>query len=259
MHRNMERILRPIRRNSSPKQSDYTHYTDAKTELISRFSSGWVCKKHVASYCSYCERKIETNLAVEHIEPKNGNYGKPNLKGRWSNFLLACVNCNSTKGSKQVLLNKIYLPDRDNTFCAFKYLADGNIQPSSSLDTKAVETLDLLGLDKATREKYDSVGNLIAQDRAAQRLSAWGMAQDILEIYKKDPNNQVVQKLIVSNMVHCGFFSIWMTVFYNYSRMKLLFIKALSGTEESGCFDMTNGGVISPHPNQDQLASGGKI
>ncbi len=39
---------------------------------------------------------IATNLAVEHIQPKDDER-YPELEGSWDNYLLGCVNCNSTK------------------------------------------------------------------------------------------------------------------------------------------------------------------
>ena len=129
--------LRPVKRGISPLGDiSYTNYSDAKPDLIARISRGNSKGKHLGSYCNYCERRIETNLAIEHIQPKKGSFGKPELEGEWSNFLVACVNCNSTKGSKEVLLNTLLLPDRDNTFYAFKYKADGHIEPSNSLSSE---------------------------------------------------------------------------------------------------------------------------
>ncbi|MEM8995751.1 MAG: HNH endonuclease [Acidobacteriota bacterium] len=96
--------MRPVRRDRSPliavedsdgpadggapEVVDFEDYADAKADLVSR----------LGLFCSYCERAINTNLAVEHIQPKKGDFGRPDLAGRWENFLLACVNCNSTKG-----------------------------------------------------------------------------------------------------------------------------------------------------------------
>ncbi len=259
MQLKLEKILRPIRRNTSPIPTDYNDYKDAKTELISRIGSGIINGRKIKSYCSYCERAIDTNLAVEHIEPKDGDYGQPHLIGRWNNFLLACVNCNSTKSAKEVIFNDIYLPDRDNTFFAFDYQADGNINPSNNADIRAMATLSLVGLNKELRETYDADGFLIAQDRASQRLNIWGIAQSSLDAYLTDQNNQAVKDLIIKNMVLGGFFSIWMTVFNNYPEMKLLFIAAMNGTSESDCFNLTTATSISPHPNTDLLQGGGKI
>jgi len=253
--------MRPTRRGISPQSTDYGNYQDAKTELISRLGSGWIKKRHKASYCSYCERSIATNLAVEHIEPKNGEFAQPQLIGSWTNFLLACVNCNSTKGSKQVQFDKLFFPDRDNTFYAFEYLEDGSVIPSNQLSLQdshiAQSSLALVGLDKELRENYDSEGNLIAQDIASQRIEVWGIAENLLEDYMSSPI-AVVKNLIVENMVLSGFFSVWMTVFKDQQDMKILFIDALKGTKESGCFDST-GEVISPHPNDDELLFGSKI
>ncbi len=251
--------MRPVRRNTSPETTDYSDYKNAKTALIGRIASGIINGVKLKSYCSYCERAIDTNLAVEHIEPKDGTYGKPHLIGRWNNFLLACVNCNSTKGAKEVISSDIYLPDRDNTFIAFSYQADGNVKPSSDTDTKAFSTLSLVGLNKELRETYDADGFLIAQDRASQRLNIWGLAESSLDDYLLNPTNQTVKNLIVKNMILGGFFSIWMTVFNNYPDMKLLFINAMNGTAESGCFDLSTAQNISPHPNDDSLQNGGKI
>ncbi len=255
--------MRPVRRGVSPRESDYSDYKDAKTELVSRISSGWINEKHVASYCSYCERKIDTNLAVEHIEPKNGKFAKPNLIGRWSNFLLACVNCNSTKGAKKVDLKNIFLPDRDNTFIAFEYLEDGSVIPNKSLSSKdtaiANKTLTLLGLDKTLRETYDARDNLIAQDRASQRMNILGTAEYSLEGYERNLGNETVANLIVNNMIHSGFFSVWMKVFHAYPEMKNRFIDAIHGTRVSGCFNLDTSDAVSPHSNRDELLFGGKI
>ena len=254
--------LRPIRRGVSPTGNEtHSPYKLAKPYLIDKLSSGWSNGRHIASYCSYCERKIDTNLAVEHIQPKNGEFGHPELEFTWSNFLLACVNCNSTKGAKEVLLNNLLLPDRDNTFYAFKYRADGIIEARDTLSpinrTRANNTLKLLGLDKETRETFSAIDNLIAQDRSSQRIEVWGIAEEALSNYSDNVENKIIKELIIKNMLLSGFFSIWMTVFKDCTEMKNLFINAIHGTRESGCFD-DEANVITPHPNEDGLEGGGK-
>lgn len=99
--------MRPVDRGDSPNNGDFENYRDAYIPLLAR----------LGPYCSYCERRIQTNLAVEHIQPK-ADYLYPELEGRWENYLLACVNCNSTKGDKDVRPENFYLPDRDNTLAA---------------------------------------------------------------------------------------------------------------------------------------------
>jgi uncharacterized protein (TIGR02646 family) len=115
--------MRPIRRGNAPQPHDYADYKSAQPDLVAR----------LGPYCSFCERPVVTQLAVEHIQPK-GLPAYAHLIGRWSNFLLACVNCNSTKKDKDVDPENILLPDRDNTFAAFRFLPDGTIEPSAQKD-----------------------------------------------------------------------------------------------------------------------------
>ena len=66
--------MRVIDRGMSPLAADYENYRDAFPELVAR----------LGFYCSYCERRIPTNLAVEHIQPKDHPTYK-HLVGRWEN------------------------------------------------------------------------------------------------------------------------------------------------------------------------------
>ena len=83
--------MRPVDKGVAPAR--YVRYQDANSDLRGR----------IGDYCSYCERQIETHLAVEHVQPK---VRRTTLRNSWSNFLLGCVNCNSSKG-KNVWLFKI--------------------------------------------------------------------------------------------------------------------------------------------------------
>ena len=244
--------MRPVRKGISPIQGDFSKYEDAKQYLVS----------HLALYCSYCERRVMTNLAVEHIEPKGGDFGKPKLEKKWSNFLLACVNCNSSKGSREVLFYNLFLPDRDNTFYAFEYTADGVIKARETLSytnkARANITLKLLGLDKALRKTLNENDKQIALDKRSQRMEVWGTAEMALEDYKSASTVLAVKNQIVENMKANGFFSVWMTVFEDYSEMKNLFIDSIQGTRESGCFD-EEGNSKTFHPNEDELEGGGKV
>ncbi|WP_413525250.1 HNH endonuclease [Photobacterium phosphoreum] len=252
--------MRPFRRGPSPIVGDYSDYSDAKIDLISRFSSGLIKSKFKVAYCSYCERVITTGLAVEHIQPKKGKYSHPMLIGRWNNFLLACVNCNSSKGSKGVFFDYLLFPDRDNTFKAFVYKADGKIYINKSnngvMQSLAINTLRLTGLDKIPKETTDENSNLIAQDRINQRMEAWGTAEILLSIYLKDKHNKDIREMIAMQMVTTGYFSVWMTVFAEHNEMKKIFIDSISGTRLSGCFDINNNSCIHPHDNPDRLDTG---
>lgn len=192
--------MRPVRRGRSPQTDDFEPYTDAKPDLIAR----------LGSYCSYCERRIATNLAVEHIRPKAVH---EHLEGRWENFLLGCVNCNSTKSDTDVPLDHILLPDRDNTFLAFNYLADGTIEISAAaraagIARQAQDTLALTGLDKTPRAVFDENQRRIAIDRVAQRLEVWAVAEESRNDIDNDPGNEDLRRSTARTARGYGFFSI---------------------------------------------------
>lgn len=243
--------MRPVRRGSSPVQEDFKNYRDAAPYLISR----------MGSFCSYCERRIMTQLAVEHIQPKGLTKYK-NLEGTWENYLLSCVNCNSTKKDQDVVLSEVLLPDRDNTFFAFEYLPDGVIRPSAAcspaIQLMGEKTLSLVGLDKRPSQIKDENGRLIAMERFGQRREIWEIALEAKREIVAAPNNSALRRATV-NLAHSnGFFSIWMTVFVDDPDMCRRLVDAFDGTRASGCFSSTGGLPVSPAPNPDGLASGGK-
>ncbi|PKG74232.1 HNH endonuclease [Shewanella sp. GutCb] len=250
--------MRPVSKGNAPVGVVFMKYRESFDYLLDRIGIGEYRNIKLAQYCSYCERVIPTNLAVEHIEPKKGAYAQPQLENSWTNFLLACVNCNSKKGSKRIQFNMLYLPDRDNTFHAFEYRHNGEVYPSSTLNNAqkaiAVNTINLVGLNEPIDTDVDGV----AKDRRTQRLNAMALALDSLEDLKTAPQNQTIQNLIVKGMLTSGYFSIWMAVFNGYPSIRQLFIDSIRGTRQSGCFD-ANGNVLHPHPNPDNLQLGGKI
>ena len=243
--------MRPIRRGSSPRQGNFTNYRDALPDLVSR----------LGMYCSYCERCVPTLLAVEHIQPKGLPAYQP-LQGRWENFLLACVNCNSTKKDKPISLFDVLLPDRDNTLAAYLYSAGGEIQVSSQLNAHAQQlaqsTLALVGLDQRGQNISDANSRLIALDRVKQRMEAWLMAEDARAKLADQPGNVVMAELVIRLAQRTGFFSIWMEVFRADPAIRCQLIDAFPGTRDSGCFDPQNSNLVQPAPNPDQLAHGGK-
>ena len=244
--------MRPVRRGGSPVEGDFAPYSNALPYLIAR----------MGRYCSYCERPISTQLAVEHIQPK----GLPDysmLIGRWTNYLLGCVNCNSTKKDKDVLLDKVFLPDRDNTFAAFTYRPDGYIAPSpqavaAGLASTAQATLSLTGLDKKPQDFTDENGRRVALDRVTQRMEVWAVAEEVKSTIAANPALEAVKQGAIRIAQFSGFFSIWMTVFQNDAEMRGRLIDAFPGTCASGCFNAA-GETVSPAPNPDQLTGGGKL
>lgn len=242
--------MRPILRGKNPHSEDYEDYRDAFGDLVSR----------IGQYCSYCERRIPTNLAVEHIQPKKGPHAFPHLQGRWENFLLGCVNCNSTKGDKKVVLKDLLLPDRDNTGAAYEYTMDGKILVVETLSQRqqeqATQTLVLTGLDKRASRVTDSNGRLVAIDRVRQRMEIRLIAQSSKDDLKSNPNDAFRRQIARTAIGH-GFFSIWMAVFYDDVMVRRLLIQEFKGTA-ADCYDPNTTAVASPRPGNG-LPSGGKI
>jgi len=244
--------MRPIRRGASPFSADLDKYEDAKPDLVTR----------IGRHCSYCERPISTVLAVEHIQPKNLPAYK-HLSGRWENFLLACVNCNSCKKNTDIVIADVLLPDRDNTSAAFNYSADGNVTPAPHLSAgvkgMASKTLEVTGLDKKKCATQDENGKQVALDRVSQRMEAWAIAEVGRTDVLADPTNSSLRRALIALAIATGFFSIWMTIFVAEPDIRNLLIDAFPGTRESGCFDSNTTQPVSPAPNPDQLSQGGKI
>lgn len=237
--------MRPVSRGASPQTNDFADYRDAYDPLLAR----------LGPYCSYCERRIQTNLAVEHIQPKD-DARYPELEGRWDNYLLACVNCNSTKGSKDVRPEVFYLPDRDNTLAAFVYRPDGAIDPACASDAVAVATLELTGLDKPLRKVFDENGLLVASDRIGQRMQAWLMATHAKKLLQRNPTPELMDYIAKSALSE-GFFSVWMHVFADSPALRRRLIEAFPNTA-ADCFEPTSTAMVSPRP-QNGLSGAGKI
>lgn len=240
--------MRPVTRGTSPTGREYDNYRDAVTDLVGR----------MGRYCSYCERCIPTQLAVEHVQPK-GLPAYAHLVGTWDNFLLGCVNCNSTKGDKDVLLDRVCLPDRDNTFAAYTYTPDGRIEPAPGLTNAqtgmALGTLSLTGLDKRISQVRDENGRLIAIDRVSQRMEVLLIARRSLTRLLANPIDPLREQIVDTALAH-GFFSIWMNVFEQDAEMRRRFIMAFPGTALD-CFDGDTL-PVSPRPNNG-LAHAAKI
>ncbi|MCA9178466.1 MAG: HNH endonuclease [Planctomycetales bacterium] len=241
--------MRPVNRGASPQDDDFDDYRDAFPELASR----------LGFYCSYCERRIATNLAVEHIQPKKLPQYE-HLEGRWENFLLGCVNCNSTKGKKDVVLDSFLLPDRDNTAFAYAYREDGDIEVNPVLPEEsaalAASTLELVGLDKPISEVEDENGQIVAIDRVAQRMEAWLIAQDS-KLDLEDQPTDGMRRQVARTALAQGHFSIWMTVFADNPKMRRLLVREFPGTATE-CFDEVTLTPVTPRP-ENGLEAAGKV
>ncbi len=167
--------MRPINRGNSPQV--YTDYKNAKPDLVDR----------LGTYCSFCERRIPTNLAVEHIFPKDDNLPYAHLRNEWNNFLLSCVNCNSAKGTQIISTSNYLLPDRDNTFPYFDYQENGMVEVfEGNYDDDIVEmaqkVISLVNLNLNNHPNWNDSIMFSAIERIGQRVQAWVQAKDAYSI-----------------------------------------------------------------------------
>lgn len=228
--------MRPIVRGVCPKNAagqdiEFKKYVQARGELISR----------LGEYCSYCEMELDSSLAVEHVQPKQPPGAAMPIKAReldWNNFLLACPNCNSTKGNTDVLLDDYLWPDFDNTFRAFSYSEGGLVRASTDqsikgdIRRKAHNLIELTGLDKVPTNDPQ------ASDRRWQnRRECWDIAERAKERLARNYNEDFKGQIIDTACAK-GFWSVWMTVFKDDADMLDRLIRAFPGTC-CDCFDFT--------------------
>jgi hypothetical protein len=224
--------MRPVLRGPCPTGDDgqdvvYSDYAQARGELI----------KRMGERCSYCEMHLDASLAVEHVKPKKppgAAHAIPERELAWDNFLLACPNCNSTKGDTDVVLADYVWPDNDNTFAAFVYAEGGLVAPAKGPhEARALAMIKLVGLHKTPNTAE-------ASDRRWQnRLEAWAIAQESLkDLVEHD--TPALRRQIIRTVSAGAYWSVWMTVFKDRPAMLREMIKALPGTSEA-CFNEVDG------------------
>lgn len=216
--------MRPVDKGLAP--AVYENYQSAGSDL----------QNCLGEYCSYCERRIETHLAVEHIQPKSLQHALLNV---WANFLLACVNCNSTKGNQPINLPDYLWPDADNTLRALTYLRGGLIEPNNAMlagiRAKAQATIELTGLDKYPGNPVPARRPGPSDRRWLRRVQAWQLAERDRQRLATN-NSPEVRELIVENALGRGLFSVWWTVFLGDTDMRRRLRQAFLGTDP-GSFD----------------------
>lgn len=199
--------MRPVDRGDVPlddsgQPKKFREYQYARGDLIDR----------MGQYCSYCETHLGASLHIEHVKPKVHN---PDHELRWSNFLLACANCNPTKGDANIDLDDYYWPDKDNTFRAIEYREGGLVQahPNLSLEqrTKAEETIKLTGLKKTPGNDPKA-----SDRRWSNRRDAWKKAKRSLRRLQATDSQSMREQIV--------------------DTASRLFIEALPGTSQE-CFD----------------------
>lgn len=226
--------MRPVDRGAAPATA-IADYRDAAHPLMNA----------VGEYCSYCERHIPTHLAVEHVQPKSS---VPALLTIWTNFLLACVNCNSSKGHTPIVLSDYLWPDTDNTLRAFEYKTGGLVDLAAGLGAviavKAVATITLLGLDRYPGNANPGRQPTSADLRWQHRRQLWDCAEKAkTRLLAND--SQELREQIVDTAVLRGSFGIWFTVLGFDTDMRHRLISAFCGTA-GNCFNATATPVHRP-------------
>lgn len=215
--------MRPVVRGDCPKDNlgnevSFTAYPQARRELIHR----------LGEYCSYCEMHLDSSLAVEHVRPKRppgAAAAIPDRELAWDNFLLACTNCNSTKGDIDVALGDYLWPDKDDTFHALKYSVGGVVEAEPGENKAKAELLiKLVGL----QQQADT--DRASDRRWLNRREAWDQATRAKDLLANCPRDEM-RELIVMTAQAKGFWSVWMTVFADDAEMVRRFVAALPGTQ----------------------------
>lgn len=208
--------MRPVEKGTPPVPA-YAAYADAIGDLEVR----------LGRYCSYCERRLETHLAVEHVQPKSL---VPAAALEWSNFLLACINCNSCKADEPIYLPDYLWPDLDNTLRAFRYKVGGIVEVDTSilpsLQIKATELMRLVGLDRVPGTSTPPTSN---DGRWNRRREVWlkaTKAQQRLVL----ADSIGLREQIAETAQESGIFSIWWEVFAGDVDMRQRLRLAFAGT-----------------------------
>lgn len=237
--------MRPVERGAVPTHAAgaragtpkvFRSYKSARGDLIAR----------MGDYCSYCGMRLHAALHVEHVQPKNPG-GAPLLARTWSNFLLACPNCNSCKATTPVVIANYLWPDSDNTDFAFLYgpgaLVKVNPVMTGAAIALATNLLTLVKLDVKPRRSAT-----VSDRRWTARQEVWDQAVDALSdlndtIANNPAGEATLRKRILQEAKSSGFFGIWMTVFRNDSQMRLGLLANHPGSAHHS----------TPHPAYDAV------
>jgi hypothetical protein len=228
--------MRPVERGNRPKAAAgndmyFADYKEARDPLISR----------IGDSCSYCEVCLHNLIDVEHVRPKNP---QPALRLEWTNFLLACGNCNPIKSDQDVDVADYFWPDRDNTARIFDYDLDQPPHVANGLDPAlrpiAERTIALTGLDRVPgHPKYSD-----RDRRWLKRREAWGVALDARRGLANNDTPQL-RDSILHTALSRGFWSVWLQVFYDDVDMRSRLINWFPGTA-TDCFDANTQPVPRP-------------
>ena len=225
--------MRPVERGPEPRR--FQNYREAINDL----------ERRLGHYCSYCEIRVPIGLAVEHKIPRAPC---PALELEWTNFLLGCVTCNSIKGDKVKTIGETLWPDLNNTLLALKYSEGGFVDVSQcmsdELNERAQSLAKLVGLDRHKAAGWPAPTK--RDKRWSEREKVWRTAENCRAYYTRLGQSQDALELVIDAAVGFGFFSVWWTVFEDFSVVRNKLIASFPGTS-ANCF-ARNGDLI-PRPN----------
>lgn len=230
--------MRPVHRGDWPKDGagaevTFADYGHARPHLIAR----------LGDYCSFCEVQL-SSPDVEHIRHKKGN---PDLEREWSNLLLACRSCNSTKSTQVTTAADVEArlwPHLDRTFEAYVYEAGGVVRLATQEDPllaqRAHLTAEMVGLLKLPGHGLTREQVLRDSDRRYRlRSQAWEEAiQARADLDKEDSVSN--RRLILISAGARGFWSVWLTVFRDDAQMvaDLIACRSFPGTATDRLFPL---------------------
>lgn len=197
----------------------YNPYGNAKQTLLDNFGNA------PFYYCNYCDRYIpKVNLEVEHIQCVSLY---PQSEHLWSNFLLACKNCNLAKGDTDLIVGNVLLPQIQNTWNCFVINNDGTVSANNvnaAAYNRALRIIEILGLDRG-----DSHPNRQPQDdRYDARRHVLILARRALMHYENGVQNYLED--IINQATVNGFWYVWMKVFENHPIVQDELINNLNST-----------------------------
>ena len=211
--------MRHLEKGAAPIAAD-----GAVIVFASYQEAGPFLKARIGRYCCYCERVVPVSLAVEHKLPRTHH---PHLALTWSNFLLACANCNSAKGHNDTATMALIWPDEEDTYSTIEYDRSGAVRPiaglSEALAARVLNLLKLTGLATTPRETSSS------DHRFFDRLEVWRKAEQ-LAADLAEYNTAQMRAAILEVAKSSGGFSIWMKAFVHDEQMQTDLRSAFPGT-----------------------------
>lgn len=132
--------------NAGPIDFDSRNFNALKPQIKSSLNNDQ------GGLCAYCETKLAPSEGqIDHIKPKRGNNGYPNLTFVYTNYAHSCINSRTCGQKKKDGL--LPIEPAPNCNQAFSLAMDGQLEPLPTLSRQCKhrvrQTRDMLGLQNA--------------------------------------------------------------------------------------------------------------